>query len=365
MLDQDYMKQALRLARKGLGKTSPNPMVGAVIVKNGQIIGKGYHHYFGGKHAEVDAIQSAQENITDSTLYVTLEPCCHHGKTPPCVDAIIQHSIGRVVIGTLDPNPQVNGKSIEILKQHGIEVAVGVLEAECRSLNEAYFKHITGSIPLVTVKFAQTVDGRIATRTGSSQWIASPQSRRLAHRLRTANDAIMVGIGTVLADDPELTVRMVRGRNPVRIILDSGLSIPPQAKVLTGQEAAPTIVATTPRADKDKLRRLREMGIEVLVTEPDTAGQVDLGQLLGMLGQRGIASVLVEGGAAVITSLLRLKLVDKLVIITAPKIMGKGVEAVGELNISDINQALKLTFNRVYRRGEDVIIEARLESGWK
>ena len=360
MLDQDYMKQALRLALKGLGKTSPNPMVGAVIVKDGRIIGKGYHHYFGGNHAEVNAIQSAQESITGSTLYVTLEPCCHYGKTPPCVDAIIQHNIGRVVIGTLDPNPQVNGKSIEILQQHGIETRVGVLETECHSLNEAYFKHITTGMPLVTVKFAQTVDGRIATSTGSSQWIASSQSRKLAHRLRTANGAIMVGIGTVLADDPELTVRMVRGRNPVRIILDSGLSIPPQAKVLTGQEKVPTIVATTPRAAKDKLRRLREMEIEVLVTEPDAAGQVGLGQLLRMLGQRGIASVLVEGGAAVITSLLRLKLVDRLVIITAPRIMGRGIEAVGELNISDVNQALKLTFDRVYRRGEDIIIEARV-----
>ena len=360
MPDQDHMRHALRLARKGLGKTSPNPMVGAVIVRDGRIIGKGYHHYFGGKHAEVDAIQSAQGNITGSTLYVTLEPCCHYGKTPPCVDAVIQHNIGRVVIGTLDPNPQANGKSIEILKQHGIETRVGVLEEECRSLNEAYFKHMTTDMPLVTVKFAQTVDGRIATRTGSSQWIASPQSRRLGHRLRTANDAIMVGIGTVLADDPQLTVRMVRGRNPVRIILDSGLGIPLEAKVLTGQEVAPTIIATTPRADQDKLRRLREMGTEILVTDEDEAGQVDLGQLLQMLGQRGITSVLVEGGAAVITSLLRLKLVDRLVIITAPGIMGKGVEAVGELNISDVNQTLKLTFDRVSRRGEDLIIEARV-----
>jgi len=215
-------------------------------------------------------------------------------------------------------------------------------------------------MPLVTVKFAQTVDGRIATSSGSSQWIASPESRKLAHRLRTANDVIMVGIGTVLVDDPELTVRMVRGRNPVRIILDSGLSIPLEAKVLTGQEAALTIVATTPRTDKDKLRRLREMGIEVLVTDEDEAGQVDLRQLLRMLGQRGIASVLVEGGAAVITSLLRLKLVDRLVIITAPRIMGRGIEAVGELNISDVNQSLKLTFDRVYRRGEDLVIEARV-----
>jgi len=357
------MKQALRLARKGRGKTSPNPMVGAVIVKDGRIIGSGYHHHFGGNHAEIDAFQSATEDVTGATLYVTLEPCCHYGKTPPCVDAIIRHNIGSVVIGTADPNPLVNGKSIEILKQHGIETRVGVLAAECRSLNEAYFKHITTGLPLVTIKFAQSLDGRIATGSGSSRWLASPPSRKLAHQLRAASDAIMVGIGTVLMDDPELTVRLVRGSNPVRVILDSGLSIPWQAKVLAGQETAPTIVATTPGADKNKLRRLQEMGIEVLVTDEDEAGQVDLGQLLKMLGQRGIASVLVEGGAAVITSLLRLKLADRLLIITAPKIMGRGIEAVGELNISDVNQALKLTVERLYRRGEDIIIEARVNQG--
>ena len=233
MLDEDYMKLALRLANKGLGKTSPNPMVGAVIVKDNRIIGQGYHHHFGGKHAEINAIESTTEDISGATMYVTLEPCCHYGKTPPCVEAIIKNDIGKVVIGILDPYPSMSGRSMEILRQHGIETKVGVLEEECRSLNEAYLKHIITGVPLVTVKFAQTLDGRIATSTGNSQWISSPASQRMAHKLRTTHDAVMVGAGTVLSDNPQLTVRLVKGRNPTRIILDSRLRIPLKAKVFT------------------------------------------------------------------------------------------------------------------------------------
>lgn len=360
LLDEDYMRQALQLARKGLGKTSPNPMVGAIIVRDNQIIGKGYHHRYGGNHAEIDAIQNAVGNIDRATLYVTLEPCCYHGKTPPCVEAIIQNNIGRVVIGTLDPNPLVNGRSIEILKQRQIEIRVGVLEEECRYLNEAHFKYMTTSVPLVTLKFAQTLDGRIATVTGNSRWISSEKFRRLAHKLRATNDAIMVGIDTVLADDPQLTVRLVKGRNPARIVLDSRLRIPLDAEVVRSREVALTIIATTPSADEQKLSCLREMGIEVLVTQEDEAGEVDLGYLLRILGQRGISSVLVEGGAGVITSLLRQNLVDKMIIAVAPKIMGRGIEAVGELNIRDVNQTLKLSFRKIYRMGEDLIIEAKV-----
>jgi len=340
-------------------------MVGAIIVRDNQIIGKGYHHHYGGKHAEINAIENAREDIGEATLYVTLEPCCYHGKTPPCVEAIIQNNIGRVVIGTLDPNPRVSGQSVEILRQQGIDTRVGVLEEECRSLNEAHFKYMATGIPLVTVKFAQTLDGRIATVTGNSQWISSVESQRLAHRLRTLNDAIMVGVGTILADNPQLTVRLVRGRNPTRIILDSRLRIPLDAKVLTNQESAPTIMATTSGADDERLSALRRMGIEVLIVPEDEQGGVDLRHLLGMLGQRGISSVLVEGGAEAITSLLRLNLADRLVVIVAPKLMGKGIEAVGELNITDVSQTLKLSFSRTYRMGEDLIIEARVESGWR
>jgi len=357
--DEKYMRQALRLARRGLGKTSPNPMVGAVIVKEGRIIGQGYHRYFGGDHAEIDALKSATEDMSGATMYVTLEPCRHWGKTPPCTDAIIKNRIGKVVVGMLDPFPEMRGKSVEILMQHGIETAVGILEKECHSLNEAYLKYTTTGVPFVTVKFAQTLDGRIATAQGSSRWISSPESLKLAHKLRSHHDAIMVGVGTVLADNPELTVRLVRGRNPTRVILDSKLRIPLDAKVLTDQQAARTLVAATPAADKAKLSALRLMGIEVLIVPPDKQGKIDLKHLLKTLGQRQISSLLVEGGAETITSFLRLHLADKIIAIIAPKILGKGKEAVGELNITDVSKALKLSFDRVYRSGEDIVVEGR------
>ena len=233
MPDKSYMKRALYLARHGMGKTSPNPMVGAAIVKSDRVIGEGYYRRFGGKHAEVNAIENAEEDIGGATMYVTLEPCCHYGQTPPCTDAIITSKIGKVVIGMLDPDKRVSGRSVEILREHGIECTVGVLEDECRSLNEAYIKHRSTGLPFVTVKFAQTLDGRIASSTGHSRWISSPASRKLGHRLRTRHDAVLVGIGTVVKDNPQLTVRLVRGRNPSRIVLDSSLRIASDAIVLT------------------------------------------------------------------------------------------------------------------------------------
>ena len=362
-LDEKYMQQALHLARRGLGKTSPNPMVGAVIVKGGRVIAQGYHHYFRGAHAEVNAIQNAGEDVGGATMYVTLEPCCHYGKTPPCVDAIIQSNISEVIIGTLDPFLEMRGRSIEILNKHGIKTRVGVLEEACRSLNELYLKYITSGIPFITVKFAQTLDGRIATRTGDSRWISSPESLRLAHKLRTQNDAVMVGIGTIIKDDPQLTVRLVRGKSPTRIVLDSELRVPLDAGVLQNQETVPTLVATTSGADGEKLTALRQMGIEVLTVPADEHGDVDLGRLLKMLGKRDISSVLVEGGAETITSCLQRNLADRLVAIVAPKILGKGTEAVGELNISDVNKALKLSIIKTYRSGEDMVVEARVMGG--
>ena len=360
--DEYYMKRALSLARRGLGRTNPNPIVGAVIVRNDEIIGEGYHRYYGGSHAEINTIRNAKGEIKGATLYVTLEPCCHYGKTPPCVDAIIEGGVGRVVIGTMDSNPMVKGKSIGILKQRGVEITVGVLEEECYRLNEAYFKHMGTGIPLVTLKFAQTLDGRIATVTGNSRWISSEPSRKLAHKLRSLYDGILVGVGTVLADDSQLTVRLVKGRNPTRIVLDSELRIPVSSKVLRDQEVSHTIVATTPRAEKEKFRQLSAMGIEVLVVQADEEGRVDLKVLLGMLGERGISSLLVEGGTTVTTALLQQGLVDKLVVFIAPKILGKGIEAIGDLGIKDIDQALKLSRVRSYRRGEDMVVEARLDN---
>jgi diaminohydroxyphosphoribosylaminopyrimidine deaminase/5-amino-6-(5-phosphoribosylamino)uracil reductase len=358
--DITYMRQAIRLARRGLGKVSPNPMVGAVIVKRGRVIGQGYHRFFSGDHAEVDALKNATEDVSGATLYVTLEPCRHFGKTPPCTDAIIKDRIDRVVIGMLDPFPEMQGKSVELLNRQGIATTVGVLEDECRALNEVYLKYVTTGLPYVTLKFAQTLDGRIATAHGSSLWISSPESLKIGHRLRATHDAILVGVGTVLKDDPELTTRLVKGRNPVRVILDSKLRIPLDARVLSGQAAAKTLVTATPAADKLRLAALSEMGIEVLTVPPDNSGRVDIRELLKTLAARQISSVLVEGGSEIYTSFFKLGLVDKIVGIIAPKILGKGTDTIGELNIKDLNQALKLSFTRVYRSGEDIVVEGKM-----
>jgi diaminohydroxyphosphoribosylaminopyrimidine deaminase/5-amino-6-(5-phosphoribosylamino)uracil reductase len=358
-LDENYMRQALRLAIRGLGRVSPNPMVGAVIVKGGRVIARGYHKVFGGDHAEVDALQRAEEDVAGATLYVTLEPCRHWGKTPPCTDAIIKAKISKVVVGMLDPFPEMQGKSIALLKKKGIATTVGVLEDDCRALNEVYLKYITSGLPYVTVKWAQTLDGKIATVKGDSKWISSPESLKLAHKLRVTHDAILVGVNTVVKDDPELTTRLVKGRNPVRVILDSHLRIPPGAKVLNNQSAARTLVASTPAAPKEKLVALKKMGIEVLTIPPDSAGRVDLKALLKTLAQRQISSVLVEGGAETITSFLRLGLADKIIAIIAPRLMGADLSAVGDLNITEVSQAFKLTFTRVYRSGEDIVVEGR------
>lgn len=356
------MKIALRLARRGLGKTSPNPIVGAVIVKDDRIIGRGYHRYFGGKHAEVNAIEDASDDIVGMTMYVTLEPCFHYGKTPPCVDVVIEAKPGRVVIGMQDPDPRVSGRSIEKLKRSGIETVVGVLEDECRSLNEAYIKHRSTGIPFITMKFAQTLDGRIAAADGSSRWVASPESLKLAHKLRATHDVILAGVNNVIIDDPELTLRLVRGRSPIRVILDSKLRIPLDAKVLRDQEKATTIIATTPAADDDKMATLRESGIEVMTVATDLQGGVDIARLMAMLGARDITSVLVEGGSRVFTSFLRKGLVDRLVAIIAPKILGTGLDTIGDLNLQNINEALKLTFEKTYCLGDDIVVEARVAS---
>jgi diaminohydroxyphosphoribosylaminopyrimidine deaminase/5-amino-6-(5-phosphoribosylamino)uracil reductase len=358
--DEKFMRLALRLARRGLGKVSPNPMVGAVIVKEGRIIAQGYHHAFGGDHAEVDALKNAGEDVPGATMYVTLEPCRHYGKTPPCTDAIIKNKISRVVIGMSDPDPKMRGESVRLLNERGIETIVGVLENECRALNESYIKHRSTGVPYVTVKFAQTLDGRIATAGGSSRWIASPESLKLAHKLRAQNDAILVGAGTVTKDNPELTTRLVKGRNPLRVVLDSNLRIPPDVKVFKNLDKAPTLLATTAWDAQKTLAERRALGLDVLIVPPDANGQVDLKQLLKTLGARDITSVLVEGGAETITSFLRLGLADRVIAIIAPKILGKGTDTIGELNITDLSKALKLTFTRVYRSGADIVAEARL-----
>lgn len=360
MTNEFYMKRALKLARKGEGRVSPNPMVGAVIVKEGRIIGEGYHRKFGGNHAEINAINNASEAIEGATLYVTLEPCSHYGKTPPCADRVVEVRLKRVVIGTVDPSPLVSGRGIEILKRHGIETEVGILKEECGKINETFFKFIRTRIPFITLKFAQTIDGRIATSTGHSRWISSEPSLKFAHKLRSLHDGIMVGAGTILKDDPELTVRRVRGKNPVRIVVDSTLRIPVNAPILKNQERAKTIIATTHRRDKDKLSQLTEAGIEVLIIDADGKGRVDLKKLLIELGKREMSSILVEGGSEIITSFLKEKMADRLVIITAPKITGKGIDAVGDLGIKRMDDSIRLSVKKVFRKGDDIIIDARM-----
>ncbi len=353
--DNHFMREAIRLARKGIGKTSPNPIVGAVIVRNGKIIGRGYHKKFGGPHAEINAIKDANGSIKGATLYITLEPCCHYGKTPPCVETLIKEKIGRVVVGTLDPNPRVNGKGVKTLRSKGIKVDVRILEDECRELNEHYFKFIRSGIPYVTVKYAQTLDGRIATKTGNSQWISSKELRTYVHRLRAVNDCIMVGVGTVIADDPQLTVRYAKGRNPLRVVVDSRLRIPLGSSVLKDNDSHLTTIATTSKAPSRKVIADKNLGAEVLVVKKDKKGGVSLKDLLRELGKKGIASVMVEGGSDIITSLLKANLVDKMIILTAPKIMGKGLEAIGDLGVCKIKDAIKFSSFSTMRKGSDFV----------
>ncbi len=358
--DNYYMRMAIRLAGKGIGKTSPNPMVGAVIVKNDKIIGRGYHKKCGDCHAEINAINNAKGSIRGSTFYITLEPCSHYGRTPPCVDTLIKKGLKRVVIGTPDPNPEVNGKGIKVLRSKGIKVDVGILETECRHLNENYFKFIKSGIPYVTVKYAQTLDGRIATKTGDSQWISSEESRKYVHRLRAINDCVMVGAGTVTADNPQLTVRHVKGKNPLRIIVDSNLRIPIKSSVLTDDNPHLTIIATTSKAPARKITAIKKLGVEVLIVKKERNGKVSFSSLLKELGKRGIMSVLVEGGSGMNTSLLKVNLVDKMIIPIAPKILGKGLEAIGDLNINKIKDAIKFSSFKTMKKGDDIIFDGTI-----
>jgi len=356
MTDERYMKMALELAKRGVPWACPNPLVGAVIVKNGRIIGKGWHRCCGENHAEINAIESAREPVRGSTIYISLEPCSHHGRTPPCVERLVSEKPAAVVIGTIDPNPLVSGRGVATLKRHGIETRVGVLEDQCRDINEVFFKYIRTRTPFVTLKFAQSIDGKIATATGHSRWISSEPSRVFAHRLRSHHDAILVGSGTITKDDPELTCRLVKGRDPLRVVVDSKLKIHPDARVLQDQARARTLVFTTSGHDRKKIRVLVERGIEVRVAG---TGQVELSTVLKELGKRQVSSLLVEGGAGVLTSFIRERLADRLIIISAPKIFGKGTDAIGELAVKTVDQAIPLTVRRVSRKSGDVIVDAR------
>ncbi|NOZ22947.1 MAG: bifunctional diaminohydroxyphosphoribosylaminopyrimidine deaminase/5-amino-6-(5-phosphoribosylamino)uracil reductase RibD [Planctomycetes bacterium] len=316
--DERFMRMALALAEKGRGKVEPNPMVGAVIVKGGKVTGRGYHRRFGRAHAEVNAIRDAGRRVKGATLYVTLEPCTTRGKTPPCTDAIIAAGLAKVVVASSDPT-QADAR--RILRRAGIEMVFGPCRTEADELNAPFFKLRLLGLPYVTAKWAMTLDGRIATRTGDSKWISCEASRRMVHELRSQADAIMVGIGTVLQDDPELTARTPRGRDPRRIILDSCARIPLTSKIVRTARDVETIIATTRAAGRRKTAALKKAGCEVLVL-PKRKGGVDLQRMMTVLGERELGHVLVEGGAKALTSMLDAGLIDRVWVFIAPKLIG-------------------------------------------
>ena len=356
--DIAFMKRALTLAEKGRGHVSPNPMVGAVAVKDGKIVGEGYHAAFSHAHAEVNALDQAGDNALGATLYVTLEPCNHTGKTGPCTERIYEAGISRVVIATRDPNPLVNGSGINFLRSKGITVTEGVLEQNSRELNRGYIKHILTGKPYILLKLAQTLDGRIATSTGHSKWVTGEDSRTSSHKLRSQFDAILVGIGTVLADDPQLTVRNARGFSPKRIVLDSQLRIPLDANVLADDSPNKTIIVTTNQASKEKVARIVERGSIVLVLDADERGWAPQSVLWQKLGELGITSIMVEGGSTVHTETLKHGNADEIVIFFAPKLLGSGVDAIGDLGIRNINSAIELQDLKVKRLNKDFMISA-------
>ncbi len=360
MDDQDYMRLALTLAQKGAGWSSPNPMVGAVVVKDGRVIGEGYHARCGELHAERAALNACTENPAGGTIYVTLEPCCHHGRQPPCTDAILEAGLARVVIGSGDPNPQVAGKGLDILRRHGLSVTEHVLEAECLALNDVFFHYIRTKRPYVVLKYAMTLDGKLATYTGASQWITGETARHHVHTQRNRFRSIMVGVNTVLADDPQLTCRIKGGRNPVRIICDSRLRTPLTAQVVQTAQALPTILATC-STDTEKIAAYEALGCTVLQV-PAQNGQVDLSALFERLGAMEIDSVLLEGGAALHWSALSQGLVHRVQAYIAPKLFGGAAAKtpIGGQGFPTPNEAVVLKHSVLTRLGEDFLLESEV-----
>lgn len=363
MNDEFYMRRALELATLGRGYTNPNPMVGAVIVKDGRIIGEGYHEKYGGLHAERNALKNCTEDPKGATVYVTLEPCCHHGKTPPCTDALIDAGIGKVVVGSLDVNPLVAGKGVKILEDQGIEVVTGVMEEECRRLNRIFIKYITEKIPYVVMKYAMTADGKIATVTGESKWITGASSRENVHRTRHALMGIMAGVGTVIADDPMLDCRLPGGgKNPVRIICDSNLRTPVDSKVVKTASDIRTIIATV-SSDASTIKEYENRGCEVVRTSSDS-GKVDLKELMKILGEKGIDSILLEGGAELNFSALKARIVDEVHTYIAPKLFGGNAKApVGGAGIERIGDAVILKPFCITKFDDDIFVESEVRYG--
>ena len=361
MKDEKYMQYALELARKGVGLVNPNPCVGAVIVKDGKIIGEGWHKKYGEAHAEINALASCLESTIGATIYVTLEPCCHYGKTPPCTEAIIRSGITKVVVGALDPNPLVAGEGIKRLRENGIEVVTGVLEKECIRLNEIFFHFITYRTPFVVMKYAMTLDGKIATTTGEARWITKDKAREDVHRDRNRLMGIMIGIETVLKDNPLLTCRIENGRNPIRIICDTHLRIPLKSKIVETAMGIRTIIATCEK-DEKYYAPLLEKGCEILVV-PTKGEYIDLEILMQKLGEKGIDSILLEGGATLNYSMLESRLVHKVKAYIAPKIFGGELakSPIGGLGITNINKHYALKSIQVKDIDNDFLIEGEVD----
>ncbi len=351
-----WMKRALRLAARGQGRTSPNPIVGAVIVAGDRVVGEGYHKEAGGPHAEVWALREAGNKARGATMYVTLEPCAHEGRTPPCVNALIAAGIAGVVAAVLDPNPLVKGKGLAALREAGVQTEVGLLEEEARHLNAAYFKHTMTGLPLVSLKAAMSLDGKIATTSGESRWITGERARRVAHQLRAAHDAVLVGVGTVIADKPRLTVRNARGRTPLRVVVDSEARTPTDSPLLTADEIPP-IIAVTEAAPKARVNHLSRAGADTWVL-PCGSGGVDLMELMGRLGKRQVQSVLAEGGGTVAAALLEAGLVDRVYFFVAPKLIGgkAAPSPVDGAGVDKLADAWRLGRIRARRIGEDLLI---------
>ena len=369
MTDKDvfFMQRAIELARRGTGWVNPNPQVGAVIVKDGRIIGEGYHERYGGLHAERNAIALSTESVAGATLYTTLEPCCHTGKTPPCTEIIIEQKLARAVIGSHDPNPLAAGKGIALLKEAGIEVVCSFMQHECDQLNRIFFHYIQTGMPYVLMKYAMTLDGKTATRTGASRWITGEAAREDVHRLRGRYAAIMVGIGTVLADDPLLNCRITDGHNPLRIICDSHLRIPLNSQIAQTATTYPTLIVTLLN-DTEKITQLKQQGCEVLVMSsppqknPTDGSHIDLKALMSLLGAREIDSVLIEGGPTLHASALEAGIVNRLRCYVAPKLFGgSGARpAIEGLGVATPDEAYHLTDVSFEVFGEDYCFEGEV-----
>ncbi len=359
--DKFFMKIALREARKGLGRTSPNPAVGAVLVKEGKIISKGYHKAYGLPHAEVEALQKAGSQASGATLYVTLEPCNHYGKTPPCTQAIIKSGVKRVVIGMKDPNPFVEGGGAEFLRKHGIEVKEGVLEQECFELNKNFVKFVTKGVPFVAIKVAMTLDGWIATRTGHSKWITNEASRNFVHRLRDIVDAVLVGVGTVISDNPMLNTRLKRkkGKDPLKVIIDPHLRIPIDCNVLKNKPEKAIIVVGKGAVSKEKIDRFKkETGADVIECAFKEGKELDLKQMLILLAKKNITYLLIEGGSKTIGSFIRQRCVDEFFIFKAPKLIGgsDGIPMAYGKGVESMDKAIQIKVLKIRRFQDDLLI---------